>query len=226
MGSATALEEAPLTAEDTVTTSFRQIPREPVPEPPAAAQDDWAALLKPVTQIEPVHEPPVAGWNDWAALPGPVTQTSLHKEPTISWPNEETQFSGDATISLGIVQETGPRVRRSQKLLRPDISREAKQWLTGDLNLVHDQAVLFCVQESNRMHLRLKNICLTVKRSWEGEFSELVLQVFAEANLPQSLALWDAIGDAIQDWGKKQSVRLRRILDEKYAVFIEPLLQV
>jgi hypothetical protein len=48
--------------------------------------------------------------------------------------------------------------------------------------------------------------------------------VFVEADLPQSLVLWDAIGASIQRWGEKQPPRRRRLLNEKYAVFVEPML--
>jgi len=74
------------------------------------------------------------------------------------------------------------------------------------------------------MHVRIKKLKVSVKRSWEEDFSELLLQVFVEANLPQSLALWDAIGDSIQRWGQKQPAKRRRLLNEKYAVFVEPLI--
>ena len=73
------------------------------------------------------------------------------------------------------------------------------------------------------MQLPINSVKVSIKRSWEGEFSELVIQVFVRGNLSQSLALWDAIGDSVQRWGEKQPTRRRRLLTEQYAIFVEPL---
>jgi hypothetical protein len=83
--------------------------------------------------------------------------------------------------------------------------------------------MLLCMEDARFMGVPVEKLRLSVKRSWEGEYSELLLQVFVELNFPQSLALWDAIGDSIQRWGKKQPAKRRRLLNEKYAVFVEPL---
>ena len=111
----------------------------------------------------------------------------------------------------------------SFRVPRLRVSQEARQWLTGDLQLIHQRVVQLCLEQARGMRLPIANIQASVKRSWEGEFSEVVLQLNVRGNLAQSLALWDAIGDSIQRWGAKQSLRSRRLLDEQYAVYVEPV---
>ena len=107
--------------------------------------------------------------------------------------------------------------------LQPEVTKEAQQWLTGDLDAINQRVIHICTQEARKKHLPIKKLKLSVKRSWEEEYTVLVLQVFVEGDLPQSLVLWDAIGDSIQRWGEKQSAKFRRTLNQKYAVFVEPL---
>jgi hypothetical protein len=109
-----------------------------------------------------------------------------------------------------------------QKDLKLEVTAEAQGWLTGDLDAINQQVIHICTEEAQKKHLPIKKLKLSVKRSWEDGFSELLLQMFVEADFPQSLALWDAIGDSILGWAKKQPPKRRRLLDEKYAVFVEP----
>jgi len=88
--------------------------------------------------------------------------------------------------------------------LHPEVTREARQWLTGDLDIINSRVIELCVEQAQRMHAPIEKLQISVKRSWEEEFNELVLQVFVKANLSESLALWDAIGDSVQHWGEKQ----------------------
>ena len=107
--------------------------------------------------------------------------------------------------------------------MQPEVTEEAQQWLAGDLDTINQRVIHICTQEARKKHLPIKKLRLSIKRSWEEDFKELLLEVFVEANFPQSLALWDAIGDSIQRWGEKQPARRRRLLNEQYAVFVEPL---
>ena len=109
--------------------------------------------------------------------------------------------------------------------LKLDVSQEAQDWLTDDFHAINKHVVRVCAAEAKKMQLPIEKLRLTLKQSWEGEFSELVLQVFVNADVPKSLALWDAIGDAIQHWGEKQPAGLKRLLEEQYAIFVEPLVQ-
>ena len=125
-----------------------------------------------------------------------------------------TSGSRPASIGVAMAKFRVPRLR---------VSQEARQWLTGDLGLIHQRVSQLCLEKARGMHLPIDNIQASVKRSWEGEFSEVVLQLYVRGNLAQSLALWDAIGDSIQRWGAKQSLKSRRLLDEQYAVYVEPV---
>ena len=174
-----------------------------------------------------VIEQPETTQNDWSASP------SIGKSPT-----EEKNPEYSAALPGGFRRDLPRRVnstdssasiwesefRPQQKLisLRPKVTRDARQWLTDDLDIINQRVVLLALNRARTMHVQVKSFQVSVKRSWEGEFSELVLEVSVKANLPQSLALWDAIGDSIQRWGERQSVRRRRILNDKYAVFVEP----
>ena len=110
---------------------------------------------------------------------------------------QESQYDGTVTF------ETSAPVLRSiaTRVFSPHATSEAEQWLNGDLKSINEQALLISYHEARRMHVQISKAEIRVKRSWEGEFSELVLQVFAEVNIPQSLALWDAVGDTIQQCG-------------------------
>jgi hypothetical protein len=108
--------------------------------------------------------------------------------------------------------------------LRPEVTEEAQEWLTGDLDAINQRVIRICTEEAQKKHLPINKLQLSVKRSWEDDSAELLLQVFVEADLPQSLVLWDAIGASIQRWGEKQAPRRIRLLNEKYAVFVEPML--
>ncbi len=157
-----------------------------------------------------------------AVFPGSRTRPPEEKAPEPTWAGGPAQ-SGVYTAVLATKEpERALQPPHQGRALEPDITREAKEWLRGDLDIIHQRIMLLCMEHARFMGVPVKELRLSVKRSWEGEYSELLLQVFVEANFPQSLALWDAIGDSILRWGKKQPPKRRRLLDEQYAVFVEP----
>ena len=162
--------------------------------------------------------------NDWT-----VTSVSLIKPPTAKEPESPSRYVGGLLVRAGESishkreLEGGFRSPQFRRIVQPEVTQEAQQWLRGDLEIINRRVILICIEQARWMHVPLNKLQLSIRRSWEGEFSELLLQVFVHANLPQSLALWDAIGDSIQRWARRQPTRLRRILNEKYAVFVEPL---
>lgn len=188
-----------------------------------------AAVLEPPTSpasfsspnSTPIDDQTVASEDGWTSPSQPVAKSSSERKKLPSSDYEEQPTSTSNIASAEAYSESGVR-RLHKRTLRPEISQEARQWLTGDLELINQRAMLFCTEQAKRMHVPISGIQLSVKRSWEGEFRELVLQVFVEANFAQSLALWDSIGEAIQGWGAKQSAKRRRLLNEQYAVFVEP----
>ena len=58
-------------------------------------------------------------------------------------------------------------------------------------------------------------------RDWQEDFSDTVVQLFADTDFARSLALWDTIGDDLGRWQAHQSQRLCKILAEDFTVFVE-----
>ena len=134
-------------------------------------------------------------------------------------------FTGEIAPTTGATSDTTqePELVRPGYLRVPQqrLTQEVRQWMTGEFVVIHQRVRQICVQEARRMHLAIYELNLSVKRSWEEDANELVVEVVVNGNLPQSLALWDAIGDEIQSWGRKQPPRRRRILEEQYVIFVE-----
>lgn len=161
--------------------------------------------------------------SDWTTPSPPKPMPPEDKEFQVPRYGAEPQIRDSSPVWSGRHVEGGFRNFQQQGELKPEITQEARQWLTGDLEVINKRVMLLCIEHARRMHVQIKSLRIFVKRSWEGEFNELALEVFVEANIPQSLALWDAIGGSIQRWGSKQRPICRRILNEDYAVFVEAL---
>lgn len=177
----------------------------------------------PILIHEPISDEPVEMPKEDDSRPSEIVIGPRKSRKESGWSGLETQIGASSAGSLEIELEGGFRSSQKHRILRPDITQEARQWLNDELDIINRRVMQYCVEHARRMHVPIEKFRVSVKRSWEGEFNELVLQVFVKANFPQSLALWDAIGDSVQHWGKKQPVRRRRLLEEKYAVFVEPL---
>jgi hypothetical protein len=177
----------------------------------------------PILIHEPISDEPFEISKEDDSSPSEIVIGPRERREESGWRGLETQIGTSSSGSLEIELEGGFRFSQKHSILRPDVTQEARQWLNGDLDIINRRVIHLCVEQARRMHVPIEKLQVSVKRSWEGEFNELVLQAFVKANLPQSLALWDAIGDSVQNWGKKQPVRRRRLLEEKYAVFVEPL---
>lgn len=158
-----------------------------------------------------------------SVFPGSRTRPPEEKAPESTWAGGQAPPTVYTAVSAakGLERDFSPA--RQGRALVPDITREAQEWLRGDLAIINQRVTLFCTEQARNMHVPITKLRLSVKRSWEEDFRELLLEVFVEANFPQSLALWDAIGHSIQRWGKKQPARCRRLLNEQFAVFVEPL---
>jgi hypothetical protein len=139
------------------------------------------------------------------------------------WAGGQAPSAVYTAVSVAIGLEKSFHPLQQGRALVPDITQEAKEWLRGDLAIINQRIMLLCMEHASIMGVSVEKLRLSIKRSWEEDFKELLLEVFVEANFPQSLALWDAIGDSIQRWGEKQPARRRRLLNERYAVFVEPL---
>lgn len=80
-----------------------------------------------------------------------------------------------------------------------------------------------CINQATKMQVPIERLEISVKRDQEEHWIELVLHIFVPLNMEQSLALWDAIGDAIQQWAGYLPVEQARVLAEQIGVFVEPL---
>lgn len=105
----------------------------------------------------------------------------------------------------------------------PQETPEAQSYL-GDPNIrsVFNRLVAICVNQVIYSGASIERLELTTKRSQEERWIELVLRVVVSLNIPQSLALWDAIGEAIQRWSGYLPARQSSILTDRLAVFVEP----
>lgn len=148
-------------------------------------------------------------------------------EPTRS--TRQANIADEMTTSATAVSTLPCEGAQQSVVVRPKylrvpqlrMTQEVRQWLTGEFIAIHQRARQICVEKAHRMHLEIIELNAAVKRAWEEGSNELVLEVVVNGNLPQSLALWDAIGDEIQSWGRKQPPLRRRLLEEKYAIFVE-----
>jgi len=134
--------------------------------------------------------------------------------------------SSTTTASTSDVrQESGLAGPEYLKVPQQRLTQEARQWLNGEFLVIHQRARQICVEEARRMHLAITELNVAVKRAWEEGSNELVIEVVVNGNLPQSLALWDAIGNEIQRWGRKQPPFRKRLLEEQYAIFVAAKMQ-
>lgn len=185
------------------------------------------------TETELAEERPFLGWRpaarefptvqgDWSSASVTVRERTEREEgePALRKPTFELEPVPQATAA------TPWREAPSQtlsKLLPLEVTPEAKPYLADDLDFINRRVATLCIEQAARMHVSIEKMLVSLKRSWEGDFLEVVLQVFVEANIPQSLALWDAVGSAIERWETWQDAKVRRLLNERFAVFVEPL---
>jgi len=120
---------------------------------------------------------------------------------------------GTSSSTTEATTESGAVPARYLRVPQPRWTQEARQWMTGDFVKIHERTSQICIVEARRMHLAITELNVSVKRAWEEGSSELVMEVVVNGNLPQSLALWDAIGDEIQSWGRRQPPLRRRLLE-------------
>ena len=215
MSSANAVLEAPGSTTSNVTMPSK--PQETVGEQTPPAQVDWASHFEPLPESRESEETKKSYQSTLATVPADIEIWS----PSADFGRMQMGASGSSSSAIEL--DSKSHAFRLQRVPKKEPTREAQQWLNGDLERIDNRITSLCIEHAEFMHVPIKKLDLSVKRSWEGEFSELVLQVFVEANIPQSLALWDAIGNSIQKWGRKQGPKCRRLLNEQYSVFVEPL---
>ena len=87
----------------------------------------------------------------------------------------------------------------------PQLAPEVQAYLDGDAAIVYEAILRLSLSQARRM----------------GIFSDTVVQLFVDTDFSRSLALWDSIGDALGRWQAQQPQRIRKILTEDFAVFVE-----
>ena len=112
-------------------------------------------------------------------------------------------------------------VRELAELPAPQLTPEVQAYLDGDAAIVYEAILHLSLIQAQRMGIGIQNVRVFRKHSWEEDFSDTVVQFFVDADFARSLALWDAIGDALGCWQAQQPQRIRKILTEDFAVFVE-----
>lgn len=213
MSSANAVLEAPGSTTSNVTMPSK--PQETVGEQTPPVQVDWASDFDPLPESRESEETKTSYQSRLTTFP---TDIEMWTSSTFI---SNVQMMEIESASAVMQKESQPHAFEPVRTPKKKATRQAQQWLNGDLQRIDNRITSLCIEHAEIMHVPIRKLDLSVKRSWEGEFNELVLQVFVDANLPQSLALWDAIGDSIQRWARRQTTRCRKLLNEQYAVFVE-----
>ena len=112
-------------------------------------------------------------------------------------------------------------VRELAELPAPQLTPEVQPYLDGDAAIVYKAILRLSLSQARRMGVGIQNVRVFRKHSWEEDFSDTVVQLFVDADFARSLALWDTIGDALGHWQAQQPQRIRKILAEDFAVFVE-----
>ena len=107
------------------------------------------------------------------------------------------------------------------ELPAPQPTPEVQAYLVGDAAVVYETILRLSRSQARRMGVDIHDVRVFRKHSWEEDFSDTVVQFFVDTDFARSLALWDAIGDALGRWQAQQPQRLRKILTEDFTVFVE-----
>ena len=106
--------------------------------------------------------------------------------------------------------------------LEPQIAPDVRRYLRGSALLVYERILRISVMEDHKAGIPVRRVVVSNRKSWEGNFREVAVHVMVGASLPESLALWDAIGSTLGRWLKKQDEDIQRTFSEAFSVFVEP----
>ena len=107
------------------------------------------------------------------------------------------------------------------ELPAPQLTPEVRAYLDGDAAIVYEAILRLSRSQAHRMGVGIQDVRVFRKHSWEEDFSDTVVQFFVDTDFARSLAVWDAIGDALGRWQAQQPQHIRKILTEDFAVFVE-----
>ena len=105
--------------------------------------------------------------------------------------------------------------------IRPTIAREARSYLTGDMERLTRVIFAIIEVESARCWMPVQRVVVGLKRSFEEDWIEIVFRVHVKGNSGQAFAFWDAIGSAIDRCRPTLAAGPQQLLDEQMAVFVE-----
>ena len=112
-------------------------------------------------------------------------------------------------------------VRGLAELPLPQLAPEVQAYLDGDAAIVYEAILRLSLSQARRMGIGIQDVRVFRQHSWEEDFSDTVVQLFVDTDFARSLALWDAIGDALGRWQAQQPQRIRKILTDDFTVFVE-----
>lgn len=192
--------------------------------------DSATAIIEPQVAAEPFGRATEARR---APAPPPQTQAVLASpqadvpEAIHSWTPlfcEVVASDTQMTAAVGLTAPTGAgRAQRSMVIPFLHVSQEARSYLTDpNFKQAFERVVAICLSVALQVGIPVEGLELATKRSQEERWIELVLRLIVPLNIPQSLAFWDAIGDAIQRSVQAWPGRLSTIVAERLAVFVEP----
>jgi hypothetical protein len=106
--------------------------------------------------------------------------------------------------------------------LDPQIAPDVHRHLRGKALTVYDRIISVSLAQAKKARVPVRRVMVSNRRSWEGNFREITVHVIVDASLPESLALWDAIGSALGGWLKKQDEDIQLTFSEAFSLFVEP----
>lgn len=101
------------------------------------------------------------------------------------------------------------------------VDADTRPYLVSDMAKLRDGLLSLILTHISMAGVSAREIRISLKRSPEEDWQEVVFRVFVDANAAQALAFWDSIGRAIMRWRPRLSRRAQRLLDEQIGVFVE-----
>lgn len=177
--------------------------------------------LEPVSTETHVTEPAVRTEVSYPAAVRSLESDEHESEGTrarkrIFDPSDQAfQTTGSASTSPSPVRKSPLRA------IDVTVDAEARPYLVSDMAKIRDGLVPLIGHRIAIAGLPARGIRISLKRSPEEDWQELVFRVFVDANVAQGIALWDSIGRGIGRWRLRLSGRTQRLLDEQAGVFVE-----
>ena len=177
--------------------------------------------LQQVTTETPLQEPSAG-----TGTPYPLTPLSLETNPGESESVRATKIAHDPPLQMcstagALMADEPPAYAAAPRAVEVSVDAEARPYLVSDAAEIRDSLLSLVGDRVAAAGLRLRGVRISLKRSQEDDWQEVVFRVFVDANMAQGIALWDSIGRAIDRWRARLPARSQRFLDEQMGVFVE-----